>query len=109
MKELISNKVAEVSEYLPKDKSGAPIVPVDLSLILEKYNIGLRAVAFNEQDVAGAFDRNKRCIYVNDTDPKTRKIFTVAHELGHYFLHQDVVGTFCFARGRRAIVMDIAT
>lgn len=90
MKDEILDKVAEVAEYLPKDKSGAPLAPVDLGAILNKYNISVYNMDFDDQSVAGAFNRDERKIFVNSTDPKTRKLFTIAHELGHYFLHQDV-------------------
>lgn len=30
-------------------------------------------------------------ILVNNTKPPTRQYFTIAHELGHYFLHQDEI------------------
>ena len=89
-RELISDKVAEVAEYLPRDKSGALIAPVNLGFILEKYNIELYSMVFENQNVAGALDRTQRRIYINDTDPRTRKIFTIAHELGHFFLHENV-------------------
>lgn len=90
MKEIIVDKVAEISEYLPKDKTGAPIVPIDLNIILGKYQLTPQYINFSDQNIAGAFDRGARCIYINSTDPKTRRTFTIAHELGHYFLHQDV-------------------
>jgi Zn-dependent peptidase ImmA (M78 family) len=36
--------------------------------------------------VAGFFDKAKKIIYVNVDDVPARKLFTVAHELGHIFL-----------------------
>lgn len=81
------NKVLEVSEYLPKDKSGAPIVPVDLGKILQKFGLKAYNTHFSKPEISGAFDRDKKRIYLDATDPYTRKVFTLAHELGHYFLH----------------------
>lgn len=37
---------------------------------------------------AGYYDHQTNTIIVNDEQPATRKIFTVAHELGHYILHE---------------------
>lgn len=37
---------------------------------------------------AGYYDHQTNTITVNDEQPATRKIFTVAHELGHYILHK---------------------
>lgn len=36
-------------------------------------------------------DSDKFVIAVNDSKPKTRQYFTVAHELGHYYLHKDLI------------------
>lgn len=89
MENSISDKVIEVSEYLDRDERGAIVVPVDLSKILKKFNLSAYDIHFKRDDVSGAFDREKREIYLNATDPYTKKVFTLAHELGHYFLHQE--------------------
>lgn len=94
--EEIHNKIAEISEYLPKDKSGAPIVPINLSIILNKFNLKAYDVEFKRPDVSGAFDRSAKEIYLNSTDPQSRKLFTLAHELGHYFLHSSVESDVLF-------------
>lgn len=87
---VVNDKVMELSEYLPKDKSGAPIVPVDLNIILSKYGLKAYNTTFTKAGISGAFDRDKKRIYLNKTDPYTRKVFTLAHEMGHYFLHESV-------------------
>ena len=38
-------------------------------------------------DIAGLVDIKKHIIFVNKLDTNTRKVFTVAHELGHIKLH----------------------
>ncbi len=42
-------------------------------------------------DISGALRHEKEQwrIYVNRQDSPTRQLFTLAHELGHYFLHKD--------------------
>lgn len=42
-------------------------------------------------DISGAlrYENGKWRIYVNKEDSRKRKIFTIAHELGHYFMHSD--------------------
>lgn len=89
MSSTVHDKVLEVSEYLPKDISGAPIVPVDLSAILKKFGLTAYNTTFSRPEVSGAFNRAEKAIYLDETDPYTRKLFTLAHELGHYFLHSD--------------------
>ena len=36
----------------------------------------------------GYYDHQTNTIMVNDEQPATRNLFTVAHELGHYILHE---------------------
>ncbi|MCK5019789.1 MAG: ImmA/IrrE family metallo-endopeptidase [Candidatus Peribacteraceae bacterium] len=42
-------------------------------------------------DISGALRREGKVwkIYVNKQDSKQRQLFTIAHELGHYFIHKD--------------------
>ena len=87
----VFTKVLDVSEYLAHNDDGTVKVPVNLGPVLDKYGLSAYNVRFDGlPDVAGAFDRSEKAIYINETDPQTRKIFTLAHELGHYFLHSDV-------------------
>jgi len=37
------------------------------------------------------FESGKYTILINNTKPATRQHFTLGHELGHYFLHQDIL------------------
>jgi Zn-dependent peptidase ImmA (M78 family) len=41
-----------------------------------------------EKGKSGYFDSNKKTIFVNDDYPATRNLFTIAHEIGHYVLHE---------------------
>lgn len=47
------------------------------------------------QGVSGAItfekDTSEFIILINKDSPETRKHFTIAHELGHYFLHQEII------------------
>ena len=36
----------------------------------------------------GYYEPRIKTIFVNDNEPATRNLFTVAHELGHYILHE---------------------
>ena len=42
----------------------------------------------SDKDFAGAIDYQKNIIYINEDDCLERRRFTVAHELGHWFLHK---------------------
>lgn len=67
--------------------------PVNLAKILEKYKFTLYYALFKDPNVGGAYKKADHIIIVAKDDPIKRQFFTVAHELGHYFLHnkrQDV-------------------
>ena len=64
-------------------------LPINLADILGKYNISLNAGKFEDENVSGVFSRKDKEIYVAQDESPNRTAFTVAHELGHYFLHED--------------------
>lgn len=67
-------------------------VPVDVIKIASTNDIKVYEGDL-EKKISGAIrykkEENEFEILVNKNDIKTRQRFTVAHELGHYFLHQD--------------------
>lgn len=69
--------------------------PVFVDQIIESEGIRLKGVEFSaeRQDIAGYIDFDKNTIYVNVDDAPVRQRFTMAHELGHYFLHKDYIET----------------
>lgn len=61
---------------------------INLAEILKKNNLQLVNAHFDNPGILGAFDASRHIIYVSqDEHKKTRQFFTVAHELGHFFLH----------------------
>lgn len=69
-------------------------VPVDVVSIAKNYNISAYAADL-EKKVSGAIKYDHKTdkfeIIVNKNHSGTRKRFTLAHELGHYFLHEDML------------------
>lgn len=63
--------------------------PIDLKKILEKYEVSLKEGDFGDSNIAGAFDRAAKVIYISKADSPKRKQFTIAHELGHLLLHEN--------------------
>ena len=61
-----------------------PINPIAIA-----KKIGLKIYSSQLDDhVDGIYDKNKKAIYVSKASPRNRQVFTIAHELGHYFLHE---------------------
>ncbi len=64
-------------------------LPIDLVKITRYHDLDLVGVTFNESNISGALSRDQRKIYVKNSDSHARKRFTIAHEIGHYLLHND--------------------
>jgi Zn-dependent peptidase ImmA (M78 family) len=83
-------KIADQWDVLMAARHSAP---VDVHLIPKKLGIKFKN-AFLANGISGMLERvgNSFLITLNETDPLTRQRFTLAHELGHYMLHRDLVG-----------------
>ena len=55
--------------------------------ICELLNLDCQFVDLKD-GCAGELDRNNRVIYINNNYTATRNLFSVAHEIGHYVLHE---------------------
>lgn len=64
-------------------------IPISLEKILKHYGISVKSGEFEDDNISGAFERDVKTIYIADDEPLNRRAFTVAHELGHVFLHED--------------------
>lgn len=71
---------------------GMTTPPFDPEAIAEAMNVNVvygRFAGGNAQEIAGFLQFDPPRIVVNLDQPSNRKTFTIAHELGHYILHQD--------------------
>lgn len=92
MSELLS-PVSEARKTL--ELYGADDIPVDVESICKRLGIKVLYVDFSEiemrvgKEIAGAIQKvgSAYTILVNEDDSDVRARFTIAHELGHYFLH----------------------
>lgn len=81
----IETKAREVlGDYLGDFQNIQP--PIDVATILEKLKLKLFLANFDDSTVSGSYKKSDNAIYISKDDPSTRQLFTVAHELGHYFL-----------------------
>lgn len=70
-------------------------LPVDVEALCASLGIGVQYVGFSEierkvkKEISGAILKRSQTytILVNEADPDVRARFTIAHELGHYYLH----------------------
>lgn len=76
-----------VDEILRENFVTSP--PVRIEEIATNYGLTIVEADFERNDIAGLIDPAEKKIYVNKNDPDTRQAFTIAHELGHWLLHQD--------------------
>jgi Zn-dependent peptidase ImmA (M78 family) len=90
----IREDLEELTTQILLDNDMLYKVPVDVINIAKAYGINAYTAEFNNE-VSGAikYDDNTKQfeIIVNKNNAETRRRFTIAHELGHYFLHQDML------------------
>ncbi|HZM63672.1 MAG TPA: ImmA/IrrE family metallo-endopeptidase [Candidatus Saccharimonadales bacterium] len=72
-----------------REQYGVTERPVRLSEIARKEGIEILYFIPNEKtnEIFGLLDKKKKTIFLNADEPAARQSFTLAHELGHYFLH----------------------
>ncbi len=63
--------------------------PINLGPILKQFGLTVKYAVFSDPTISGAYDKEEKIIYVSNDDTYTRKLFTIAHELGHFILHKD--------------------
>ncbi len=69
-------------------------IPVDVIKIADDLGIDIYETELkNEISGAISYDSKKKkfSILLNKQNPNKRKRFTIAHELGHYFLHKNIL------------------
>ena len=64
-------------------------IPVDPVILANNIGIKVNNAVFSDDNLSGLIAKrgDNVSILVNKSDPPYRKRFTIAHELGHHFLH----------------------
>jgi Zn-dependent peptidase ImmA (M78 family) len=91
----MSDKTRAAADKL-RAKYGFDTPPIDPEAIAEAANVRVVYVDFDADAsdiVHGFFDNEDQKIYVNKKDEALEKIFTIAHELGHWALHQEYLAS----------------
>ena len=76
----------EAAKVISKNFITSP--PINLEEIAEGEGLNIAIAEFAQKDVSGFIDFEKKMILVNKYDSISRQRFTIAHELGHWILHQ---------------------
>ena len=84
---------AEARRILKKYKLNS--LPIDVEKLCDSLGIEIQYVDFSEiegrigKEISGALQKHGKTytILVNEDESDVRARFTIAHELGHYFLH----------------------
>lgn len=68
--------------------------PINLDAMAEALGLEVGYRSFDDPEVAGNIERAGAGyrITLNADDPARRQRFTLAHEIGHYILHRDLIG-----------------
>lgn len=83
----MSVNIENIAEKLLKD-SGAYRVPVPLDIVIAHLDLRMNSVEL-EDDLSGILvvEKKRGIIGFNAKHAPVRQRFTIAHEIGHYFLH----------------------
>jgi predicted transcriptional regulator len=76
-------------------KRAQRVAPVDVIGLATDLGLDVRPVYLDEK-VSGELEHlgnGRYIIYVNAHHAQTRQRFTIAHELGHYLYHRDLIGS----------------
>jgi Zn-dependent peptidase ImmA (M78 family) len=76
-----------VREIYTDSEEVAP--PINLDKVIKQSGLSVKIGAFDDPDIIGMYDRKQSAILLQEGDNLVRKLFTAAHELGHYYLHAD--------------------
>jgi len=77
-------------------RHGLWVIPVDPVILANREGIRVHNAKFASDDIAGMLARRGPSVVmlVDQADPPYRKRFSIAHELGHHFLHLTSDGSF---------------
>lgn len=75
---------------------GLDSIPVDPVVLANRLGMAVYNATFFDENIVGTIVKrgDQITLYINESAPPFRKRFTIAHELGHYFLHLFADGEF---------------
>jgi Zn-dependent peptidase ImmA (M78 family) len=82
----IEAKTSEILRSIYGDTDNIAL-PVPIFDIIKQFHIDLRTGELPDKSVSGMYSKSDRTIIFAKDEPFERQTFTIAHELGHYVLH----------------------
>ncbi|HUS25951.1 MAG TPA: ImmA/IrrE family metallo-endopeptidase [Nevskiaceae bacterium] len=87
-------EIRELAEQHARTYNPGNLVPFPHdNVVAANDDLEILFADLEDSNISGAilYKNNTYSIIVNNTKPRTRQHFTIGHELGHYFLHKDVL------------------
>lgn len=86
------NKSKKEADYILKNNYITE-PPIDIKELVGNYDLVIKYAKFPENmaNVCGFLDIVNKEIYVNVEDSPYRQNFTIAHELGHWIMHKEMI------------------
>lgn len=102
-----SSKIRDITEWMRTDYNLS--IPVNVEWLAKNLGIEIKKDDLEEASLSGfaVQKHGKRFIGVNSMESPVRQRFTIAHELGHLFLHKD--DTVSYDRGSVMLFRDSHT
>ncbi len=64
---------------------------IDIVKLAKELGLNVYSASLNGYSGYIKFENGEKNIYINHLDSRERKRFTIAHELGHYLLHRNLI------------------
>lgn len=86
-------------------------VPVNPVTVAERLKIGVYSAGFHDQAIDGILrqEDSQYRIYVNSLHNITRQRYAIAHEIGHFALHREIVDAFVDPEINMFLATQVAT
>jgi Zn-dependent peptidase ImmA (M78 family) len=80
---------AEAEKVLSANYIKSP--PIVIHELAENYGLTVYKAAFEDKDISGFIDLDKKRIVVNKEHAEVQQYLSIAHELAHWIMHRDAV------------------
>lgn len=91
---MTQDEITRLAEDLANKFNPGSIAPFPYENIVAAHpDLEIHHTDIEDDTVSGVtlFEEGRYTILINSTKPETRQHFTLGHELGHYFLHKDLL------------------